>query len=181
MSAFVCSDQHLNYMLNAYASYCSRGLTDDELLAMGKMLRDENNASVNYRYEGRYPEDLGAPYEQPLRIVSVDPVTTLKLVHCYRYQSCEHDGWEKSQARQWCDSLEAGACSRLPGYEDAPWGTDEWQPKRPEQRALLPLADKILGQCADLAQYGEQELRERLGQIAHLVRRAQALYLGGGR
>jgi len=27
----------------------------------------------------------------------------------------------------------------------------------------------------------KQELRERLGQIAHLVRRAQALYLGGGR
>jgi hypothetical protein len=131
VSAFVVSDEHINYMLNAFRAYRTvggLGLTDAEVIAMGAMLREENNASVRWLYEGRYPEDEGAPYTT-YRDVRVDPITTIKAVHCYRYQACEHDGWERSEAKKWCEALEAYAINHLPGYEyDAPWGIDTWQP-----------------------------------------------------
>lgn len=56
--------------------------------------------------------------------VKIDPVVTLKSIACYSYQSCEHDGWETSRAKELCDRLRDGAISALPGYEQAPWGID---------------------------------------------------------
>jgi hypothetical protein len=37
------------------------------------------------------------------------------------YQSCEHPGWEESEARKFCQQLTEGAIARLPGYEAAAW------------------------------------------------------------
>jgi hypothetical protein len=45
----------------------------------------------------------------------------LNALHAYTYQSCEHNGWETSQAKAFCDALRDRLISTLPGYNDGPW------------------------------------------------------------
>ena len=49
-------------------------------------------------------------------------VQVIKACNCLDYQSCEHDGWEASEAKSFLDSLISAACHRLPGYDAAEWG-----------------------------------------------------------
>ena len=44
---------------------------------------------------------------------------------CYAYQSCEHPGWEASSAYAFIQSLRGDTWRKVPGYEDAEWGTPE--------------------------------------------------------
>jgi hypothetical protein len=53
-----------------------------------------------------------------------DVVVLIKAIHCYEYQSCEHDEWEKSKAADYCTALESMLVHELPGYDAAPWGID---------------------------------------------------------
>lgn len=53
--------------------------------------------------------------------LSITPVGTIKLAHCYQYQANEHDGWETSKAKQITDRLIDAAIGHLDGYEAAPW------------------------------------------------------------
>src|SRR3989304_446422 len=95
----------------------------------GQMLLTENIRSVGHRYEdseitelpGRVDCEYMIPYRYrvPARVPTA--VETIKLVHCYRYQTCEHPGWEQSDAHGFCDALEAAAIDALPGYGEAPW------------------------------------------------------------
>ena len=43
------------------------------------------------------------------------------LCGCYEYQSCEHDGWDKSDAKQQIERIKDGLTRRLPGFSDSPW------------------------------------------------------------
>lgn len=182
MSAFVVSDAHLNYMLNALVQYGAdrwQGPPDSkELENLARELRAENNCSVNHRYEGRYPEDLGAEQPSPFRRAHVDPVTTLKAVQCYRYQASEHDGWERSRAAELCRQIESLAIAHLPGYDAAPWGIDEWQPMLPASRAFVPLADSILRELETFDTMEESDLRRAAAAVRRSVQRAQALFVG---
>ena len=63
------------------------------------------------------------PFEYPLTGRLPTPVQAIKLVHCYEYQSCEHDGWETSEAHRFTTALLSSLEHSLPGYDDAPW---EW-------------------------------------------------------
>lgn len=96
------------------------------------MLRPENERSVAYRYDTR--ENLPGPVEREepafYRFTASkmftrrpNPVEALKLIRCYEYQSCEHPGWESSEAKGFCDTMTAALVACLPGYDDAPW---EW-------------------------------------------------------
>jgi hypothetical protein len=40
---------------------------------------------------------------------------------CYEYQSCEHDGWDDSATKRFCNSLRHSLTASLPGYNAAPW------------------------------------------------------------
>lgn len=112
---------------------------------VGGMLVAENVVSVAHRYSpaGRIGEgwednlDLPGPvdkyyverYSYPVmggRVPS--PVEALKLIDCYEYQSCEHDGWRDSEAKRFCEALRSALIGALPGYEDAPW---EWRSDAP--------------------------------------------------
>jgi hypothetical protein len=99
--------------------------------AVGQMLWDENIASVRYRYPDD-GDDLPGPVGEAFvylhgwtRADAPDPVQVFKSIACYRYQSCEHPGWEKSQAFAFCDALERAAARALPGWDDATWGAPE--------------------------------------------------------
>lgn len=110
-------------------------LTMDTADAVGSMLWAENVASVSFRYPDEPAETLPGPNDfTPEQISSyhlqaiagpIDPVTVLKNIHCYEYQSCEHPQWSSSQARRFCWALSSALVHGLPGYEQAPWGFDE--------------------------------------------------------
>ena len=52
------------------------------------------------------------------------PVEGLSITACFEYQSCEHEGWESSEARAFCEALRSACIYALPGYADAAW---EWR------------------------------------------------------
>ena len=95
------------------------------------MLWRENVVSVRTRYpndtEGEWPGPRGLTmttilsyhYHPPVSLPS--PVEALKLLDGLEYQSCEHEEWETSEARDFCDALRRALIHALPGYDDAQW------------------------------------------------------------
>jgi hypothetical protein len=85
---------------------------------VGRILLLENVRSLQHRYptdwhelvDGEEPEDYDFIANAAANVVSIvkgksnsaptTPVEVLKLIHCYEYQSCEHDEWEDSWAHR---------------------------------------------------------------------------------
>lgn len=141
MSAFVVGKAHIDAMVTtAFASQSNplywragdgwRNTRETTPDAVGAMLLAECVASVRYRYD-----DAGDDLPGPLSRYWLEPYThnglwryhgynavqMLKAIACYEYQSCEHPGWESSEARAFCESLRLHLINKLPGYEDAAW------------------------------------------------------------
>ena len=139
MSAWIVSENHIRLLVEALYKYevidgISHHIYTPDTL--GQMLWRENHKSVNYRYHRRaktptYTHDSAAvatwAYPCPGRGVVRDLVRTPALVskqaHCYHYQSCEHTGWEKSQA---CSLI-----ARLLEVIEKTTGTDEMDDGQP--------------------------------------------------
>tara|TARA_R110000868_G_scaffold147436_1_gene368946 strand:- start:365 stop:748 length:384 start_codon:yes stop_codon:yes gene_type:complete len=124
MSAFIVSQNHINYLVQA-ARHISRDMSrrypNGSDVAL--MLETENWKSVTCRYGhekdfGETPTLRNVPFQPKVRLT---PVQVLKAIACYEYQSCEHLGWETSTARQFCERLRAAMIRDLPGYEEATW------------------------------------------------------------
>jgi hypothetical protein len=97
-----------------------RYATPEEADRIGQMLVRENRLSVNHRYGESEVEDVYT-YSGPSHPRATDPVAILKALDCYEYQSCEHPGWEASEAFAFSQALRRRLIRRLPGYEGAPW------------------------------------------------------------
>ena len=143
MSAFVVGSAHVRAMLRAAMAYghdrgrfrWSYGPGEDGELRLdnanqvGQMLMDECVASVAHRYSDDTTAELPGsmdnldPFQYPLTGHLPTPVEAIKLVHCYEYQSCEHEAWEASDAHRFTTALHDTLESALPGYDAAPW---EW-------------------------------------------------------
>lgn len=164
MSAFVVGTPHIDAMVTAGMKNAPRsdvGLTwyhdggykrldyttADEV---GAMLIAENIKSVSFRYHGEDLETLPGPNDKSDLIdytfhavptSNFNPVDVLGAISCYEYQTCEHDGWETSEAKAFCGALRDRMISLLPGYSDAPWEIQDrnlWrQPTIQELRASL--------------------------------------------
>lgn len=133
--------------------------TRDDRTALGRLLLEENEKSIMYRYPDTVsggtpiydrmpgPADYGGvdAYEYPATVLDVlDPVTILKIIHCYEYQSCEHPEWKTSKAKSFCDALAKRQISRLPGYDSAPWGyhyPEGSDPRRDDVPVVISLLD----------------------------------------
>lgn len=50
------------------------------------------------------------------------PEAVAKVAACYDYQSCEHEAYKASDARQIYLALAEAYPSTLPGYDNMPWG-----------------------------------------------------------
>jgi hypothetical protein len=48
-------------------------------------------------------------------------VEALKAISCYEYQACEHDDWDKSIIRDFCDTCRLHLIRELAGYEEVSW------------------------------------------------------------
>jgi hypothetical protein len=138
--------------------------TADERAAVGNMLWRANEESIRARYpqcktaadfpgNGRDAatgytltgSDFGRP---PAR---VDPVQVLKSCNAFRYQACEHAGWDASEACSFIDALREKAISCLPGYEDASWGAPESNPLMGSGGAVPAVGSVAVAACQLLA------------------------------
>lgn len=152
MSAYIVSRDHIAYLVEASLSrrLCRGELAmrwrydnqwhelrhgdTDRAVEVGNMLWAENIVSVSARYPhddvDNLPGPIGENYAMRaanfrLAWSNVDPVQVIKACHCYEYQSCEHQGWEASEAKAFIDAL-VNRCTRvLDGYDDAAWGPPE--------------------------------------------------------
>lgn len=150
MSAYIVEREHIDYLVGAAlaeAKLCRmKWLQDGELVEitketadqLGQMLWDENIKSVKCRYSGESVETLpgseGGSHVYRFRdrfrqTGAFYTVQVAKAIHCLNYQSCEHDGWEASDAHAFLKVLEASVtagmpypASETPGYSEAKWG-----------------------------------------------------------
>jgi hypothetical protein len=120
MSAFVVGKAEIDLLVQAGINERLVVLDAATPSAVGAMLWAENVASVNWRYDDAdpVPDYEFSGIEAPL-----DDVVVVKQIACYRYQSCEHDGWESSEAYRYCHNLAARIAARHP--EPLP-ARDEW-------------------------------------------------------
>jgi hypothetical protein len=154
MSAYIVEKKHILYLVEAAMSRTIapsgvRYLVDGEWLAfgggacdtdsmvrIGNMLWRENVASVLHRYpDSKYSHEDYQLVKSDVRATGTTfapdqfaPPQVLKAIHCYKYQSCEHEGWKRSAARGFVRALEACAMRAVDGYDAAVWGAPE--PKR---------------------------------------------------
>lgn len=148
MSAYMVDREHIAYLIQAAMSRVIlhgdskfRWRFDDSwkepdpynheaVAAAGQMLWDENFASVTRRYPSDDFDNLPGPIGENFvyahhahsPYISIDPVQVMKSCDCYTYQSCEHEGWESSEARQFILRLRDAASKLVKGYDDAEWG-----------------------------------------------------------
>ena len=152
MSAYLLSRGHIRYLVEAalhlepesfqegcrreglrsyYHGGKRREVNSATADALGLMLWTECAKSVGARYPNDGPDDLPGPVGDGPRFgyvhqlawdAHLEPVQVIKAIRCYEYQSCEHAGWEASEAKAFCAALLVHAASCLPGYEAAEWG-----------------------------------------------------------
>jgi hypothetical protein len=138
MSAFLVSDNHIDQLItvalhgprdgknarNWYQPSLKGTQTwgAESATEAGQMLLNENYNSL----DARYPADKDGrhAFTYAGRGPRLTIVEAFKALDCYEYQSCEHDGWEASYARKFCDSLRGNLCSSMAGYDAAPWGIE---------------------------------------------------------
>lgn len=153
MSAFIVSKTHIDLLVSAAEHYGKQGYqgsrmqwwqvngdgsyagwryldaNEDErdeyytLSQLGQILVNENVASVTDRYP-----DTDAYYVMPYVHTDhgyvLSPGEVFAAIDCLDYQSCEHDGWRKSEAFAFLGALRDKVCRSVDGYEGAPWEFD---------------------------------------------------------
>jgi hypothetical protein len=118
MSAFICNNSHIT----ALAAYAARNRIAGQADArtIGDTLHAENVRSVNYRYR-----ESTRPSFELCEWAAFHPFSRVQIVkaaRCLDYQSCEHPGWQASEAFKILQAITAGGPSRdTPGYDEAEW------------------------------------------------------------
>jgi len=127
MSAWIVSKGHIDHIVTAIVRAELSDKSPDET---GRMLWRECLASVACRYPG--DRDGGRPGPISFRDADVEAYTwaetaeltpggLAKTLGCYQYQSCEHPGWDGSEAEVITSKLRA-ALGDVEYDDDVPWG-----------------------------------------------------------
>ncbi|MHB1733287.1 MAG: hypothetical protein ACYCU8_07500 [Ferrimicrobium acidiphilum] len=155
MSGFIVSDTHVDALLTAGLHKYNgrdgdsvfwnitgvdgdpeqRTLSQDNASQVGAILLAENQRSVNSRYHENVPVGIYEFQELP---GTPEPTTVLNAIRCYRYQSCEHDGWEASEAAQVVGAIESKMIREL-CENDNTWeinDPDVFKPVEPEAKVV---------------------------------------------
>ncbi len=120
MSAWLCSDEHIFEMAHYYVEHCQKWSGGDMTFkAAARYLHNENLNSLAARYGDEYPL-IKVPGEYQPIVTNVFHMA--KMVSCYEYQSCEHNRWENSIAKEMCEAIIRRLLSNHPDYDAAPWG-----------------------------------------------------------
>ena len=165
MSAYIVDKRHIDYLVAAALYYGEkrRGplmfgkvpITKDNADFVGQRLWEENFKSVNHRYtENTLVEEY---VFQRWNTEKITPAQVVMSVHCYEYQSCEHEGWETSHAAEFCNRLIRVMARCLPETEKAEWGAPKEDKPEPQPEAA------------------PAEEESPFGEVIHSYTRAQAL------
>jgi hypothetical protein len=145
MSAFIIHPEHINVLIWAGLHHLRGGwlfgnptdvaeLTAENATSVGRMLLEENTASVNHLHREHHDINTSYTYRQPSHTGWSLP-ELLNALHCYQLQAGEHPGWETGQGHAFCQALQQRLIHLLPGYADAPWAiTDTSVPAAHRQR-----------------------------------------------
>jgi len=104
MSAFIVSDYHINALVSWAARNTTRyytkafgwvGINDGTAQTIASTLLRENARSVNHRYGKRSRPRITFQMVDTGHLSHAD---VIRACDCLDYQSCEHDGWERSEA-----------------------------------------------------------------------------------
>jgi hypothetical protein len=95
-----------------------RQLTRHTANDVGAVLLDENQDSVNYRYNDDELEEIYQFKDVP---GYPDPRVVLQAIKCYEYQACEHPGWATSEAKRFCEALQSKAINILTEDIEGAW------------------------------------------------------------
>jgi len=169
MSAFICNHSHVT----ALAVYAARNrlLNLSDANRIGEMLHAENIKSVNHRYgEATLPAfalcEWAAFHEFSLAQI-------IKAARCLRYQSCEHPGWEASDACKLLEEIIGQSTTDLPGYDEAEWEITPPATKTYTIKTIIPcnvnfvyrIEAEIEDEAADLfLNSGAEFIREEVGE-----------------
>jgi len=166
MSAYIVDKKHIQYLVGAMLSrrivqnygfsywngterIAVRAGDYEQAAHIGTILWQENVKSVNARYSDATdleayqitPDEVGNYWDE------FDPVQVIKACHCLDYQSCEHEGWQASDAKAILTRLIKCACNALAGYDKAQWGAPETA-KEKSDRVRAEMRPKIMTQLA---------------------------------
>jgi hypothetical protein len=119
MSAWIVSKAHIDAMVQGAIRL--EIIPQAEADTFGAFLWKENHKSINARYGER---SKAPPYKFAPRPSDLTPGALLKTIDCYSYQSCEHYGWEGSEAHAKCETMRAALAGKASesDYAEAPWG-----------------------------------------------------------
>lgn len=144
MSAFLCSPEHISRVVNAaqlapalresnvLLAYLTVGAaatvydlnTPQEALFNDLLQTNLDSLSARYPDAARISDWCEAG-EGAYRYIETEKCATaveaIKLLQSYRYQSCEHEGWEASLANAYVTRVISELICTLPGYETSPW------------------------------------------------------------
>jgi hypothetical protein len=115
---------------------------DSCLLELAATLYRENVRSFNERYPTRAHSeadivagisDITRAHIHAWELAPLSVGQMFRALHCFRWQSCEHDAWPTSDGLQLVERMESAAARLLPDYHTCPWGIKDRAPlKRAE-------------------------------------------------
>lgn len=137
MSAFIQSNEHIDVLVSYFTSeihgnglwtkvggdWCY--LTPEKAYKVAEMLHKENLKSVNHRYNESEPMSYEFTY-YPDMTQAYSPAEIAKAIDGLEYQSCEHEGWDSSEAKATLGRMRKQLLTKMRGYEEAStWSIDE--------------------------------------------------------
>lgn len=125
MSAFMCSEEHINAIVTyAYMHEIEAYLDGARLSAKNHpqrwvdILTKANRDSLLARYGDQ--DNSPVPTFERARI-SAKSVQIVKLCHSYNYQACEVEDYETTRAYKLISTVLDHILRGMAGYEDAEW------------------------------------------------------------
>lgn len=142
MSSFVVGSDHIDFMVTAVDVYLTRAqrytvtygspsrtidlrsMTDREI---GLLMWEANVDGVEAEYGGTIEPDTrkmvdAYKHRRWMGVPALSAVNVLKACQFLEYQSGDAPAWEDSAPCMLLDMLRNAAITKLPGYDDAPWG-----------------------------------------------------------
>jgi hypothetical protein len=142
VSAYIVDHDHIDALLSYGIEHNVRYVANDACIEIakanateiGRILLDENERGVRYRYPDTDVDELpgtigqnSATYKFRSWPVAIPAMTTLKACDGFDYQASETNDYDQSLAAIIVRAIRHWAISRLPGYSDSPG----WSMSRP--------------------------------------------------
>lgn len=115
MSAFICTDRHINLLVQFAVEYGV--IRPGFAQSAAEILLKENIRSVNHRYRKQTPA-RPIEYAEDPEFEQFSAYDCVNLCECYGYQAGEHPDWEEAGAHRLIQTLRATALRKADPRKD---------------------------------------------------------------